>query len=216
MLCFIVWIEITLVLCRGIEIDFISEWGIELDLIWVLGRKLLDLCVGGQLPICFRVSGRNWLNFNVCDRTWLNFSVGIGIARFCVRAENLSVLVRASILTFGPMWVVEIDLISVWVSNLTWFQCRNGIELVVVWMVEIELISVYGSELIWFLCRGWKILGFSVWIELTWFLCRGIGADLLLEWGSNWLDVIGGVEINQIFLCGATNWMWVCLAFGSE
>ena len=45
------------------------------------------------------------------------------------------------------MLVVEIDLISVW-------------------RIELDLISVSGSKLTWFLCRGRKILGFSVWIEI--------------------------------------------------
>ena len=35
------------------------------------------------------------------------------------------------------------------------------------WAFEIDLVSVYGSELTWFLCGGRKMLGFSVWNETS-------------------------------------------------
>ena len=38
--------------------------------------------------------------------------------------------------------------------------------------------------------------------NLTRFLCGGIEIDLILEWGSNWLDFISGVKINLIFVRG--------------
>ena len=33
-------------------------------------------------------------------------------------------------------------------------------------------------------------------------MCGDIEIDLILEWGSNWLDFNGGVEINVIFVGG--------------
>ena len=36
--------------------------------------------------------------------------------------------------------------------------------------------------------------------KLNRFLCGDIEIDLILEWGSNWLDFNGGVEINVIFV----------------
>ena len=35
---------------------------------------------------------------------------------------------------------------------------------------------------------------------LTLFFCRGIEIDLILEWGSNWLDFSAGVEVNFIIV----------------
>ena len=38
--------------------------------------------------------------------------------------------------------------------------------------------------------------------RLTSFLFRGIELHLILQWGWNWLDFIGGVKINSIFVWG--------------
>ena len=48
----------------------------------------------------------------------------ICLTRKVTRPENDMVLVFASKLTWF-MWVVEIDGISVWGSESTWFQCRD-------------------------------------------------------------------------------------------
>ena len=52
---------------------------------------------------------------------------------------------------------IEIDL---------FFVCVANIDMISVWGVEIDLMSEYGWELTWFLCRGQKWLGFSVLIEI--------------------------------------------------
>ena len=75
------------------------------------------------------------------------------------------------------MWVVEIDLISVWgiklelilvmESALTWFLC-----------VDRKILGFSGFRV----CVDRKILGFSVWIEMNLALCRGITIYFILEW----------------------------------
>ena len=37
------------------------------------------------------------------------------------------------------VWVVQIDLILVWGTNLTRFQCSDELDLVVVWVVQNDL-----------------------------------------------------------------------------
>ena len=54
--------------------------------------------------------------------------------------------------------------------------------------VEKHLVLVFGSK-------------------LNWFLCEGIEVDLILEWGSNWLDFSSGVETN-LTLCEGSNLTW--------
>ena len=45
--------------------------------------------------------------------------------------------------------------------------------------------------------------------KLYWFLCGGIEIDLILEWGSNWLDFSSGVDIIW-FLCEGSNLSFCC------
>ena len=59
------------------------------------------------------------------------------------------------------------------------------IDLGCVWVIEIELISVKGSALTWFLCGGRKSLGFSVWIEIDLVFVRGSKLTCFLCAGRN-------------------------------
>ena len=59
-----------------------------------------------------------------------------------------------------------------------------------------------GSELTWFSCGGEKFLVLVCRSKLNCILCGSIGVDLILEWGSNWLDFSTGVEIISIFVWG--------------
>ena len=66
--------------------------------------------------------------------------------------------------------------------------------------IEIDLTSVWGSELTWSSRGRKKMLGFSVWIEIKMVSCGGIEIDLTLGWGSSRLDLCSSVEINIIFV----------------
>ena len=131
---FSVWIEINMVLCRGMEIDWILEWGskwrdfsgkFEINLIifcegsnltsflcWDRNRHVF--CAGSRVWLC---AGRNWRVFGV-DIDWLDFCEGgrnwLG---FQMRAANRFILVWASKLT----WFLR------GLSKLTWFQCGGSI-----------------------------------------------------------------------------------------
>ena len=100
-----------------VEIDFISGWGIRGDLVFGM-RAENDLLFG-----CER---RNWHGFCVGCR-WICFQWGV--------------------------------------SNLTWFDCRNENDLAVEWVVGIELMSMWGSEMNMFQCRDLKWLRFCVAVE---------------------------------------------------
>lgn len=75
------------------------------------------------------------------------------------------------------------------------------IDLITVWGIELRLISVCGSELTTgrVFCGGRKIRVSGS--KQVGFLFRGIGKiDLLLEWGSNWLNFSGGFEMYLILV----------------
>ena len=57
--------------------------------------------------------------------------------------------------------------------------------------IGIDLVPSWGSKSTWFKCSD---------RTLTWFMWEGIEIDLILGWGSNWLDSNSGVEICLIFV----------------
>ena len=93
-----------------------------------------------------------------------------------------------------------------------------------------------GMKLIWLLCRWSKLTSFQFrdrnwhgfWVgvekclvlvtglKLACFFCRGIEADLLLEWGLNWLDFSGGVGINFDFRVGDRIWLGFSVGIGVD
>ena len=124
-------------------------------------------------------------------------------------AENHLVLVWAS--NVFP-WVVEIDLISLWGSNLTWFQYwdRNWLDFGV--GVEINSVFVRGSKSTRFLRgdRNWH--GFCVGCIMTWFYCfdrnwLGWGGGSQLSWFQrrdlHWLGFSVGVEKYLVLIVGS-------------
>ena len=88
----------------GVEINFLVVFGPIIDWFWCM------------------------------DRNWFGFGAGIAIGFFFVRAENDFLLKWRSIV-LGLLCVVEIDFISVW-------------------EIELDLILVQRSELTWFLWNG--------------------------------------------------------------
>ena len=150
---------------RAVEIDFVfvcapkrtcfSAW-MEIDLVVVWGSKLTWFLCAGWKWLVFSVR-IDWLGFCVGGRNWLSF---------CVRAENELVLCGYWNL-LGFIWADEIDLMSAW-------------------EIEIDLISVKGSELTWF-CVGVGndlvlVYGSNCFVtgHLNWFdFSMGIEIDLV-------------------------------------
>ena len=117
---------------------------------------------------------------------WLVFSVWIEINTAFVSGHRNRLDIRMGI---------EIDLISVMGSKLTWFLCGWP---KMTWFQcggsELTLISVMGSKLTWFLCGGRKWLVLSVGIEI-YSVCVFVGG-IELHWifsvSLNWLDFTVG------------------------
>ena len=107
-----------LVLFMVIRTDLTSEWGIEFDLISVEGWKWFGSCAGG----------RNWL-------------------ATCMLAEIHLFLVWAWKLACSLIWWPIMTWFQSGRSNLTWFQCRDKNDLVVVWVVDIDLVLEPGAKI---------------------------------------------------------------------
>ena len=129
-----------------------------------------------------KFSWSQWWDLNypvscVLARNWLSFNVGI-----------------------------EIELVFVRVSTLTFFVC-----------VEKYLVLVYGSKLAWFWCAGRKRLVFSVGID--WLSCYAGGRNwlgfcmlaeyhLILVWASNLTSFLYLWSKLTCFHCGGRNLTW--------
>ena len=164
--------------------------------------------------VCFFCVGRaNWLDFRV-DKIILDFSLGMKLIwllcgrsklTWFLNAGRKSLVVSVSTqVDLYFVWVVQIVLISVLGSNLTWFQCRmKWIRLCVGCRKWLHFSMVD---------RHW--FGFCVAVEndlflasgskLTVFLWRGIAFDLMLEWGSKltWFQWL------VWFLCAGSKLTW--------
>ena len=143
--------------------------GIEIDLVLASGSNLTCFLCGCQNRhrVCMRAenclvliyrSKLTWfwawgakLTWFLCvGRKWLVFGVGIDWVSLCAgwskltwflyagwKSPGFSVIIE---LDFVSVRVVEINLISLWGSNLTWFSAGIGIDLVLMW----------GSKIAWF------------------------------------------------------------------
>ena len=135
---------------------------------------------------------------------------------------------------------IEVDLVLVWWSELssfqcggsklTWFYCKDwcwlglcaGVEngLVSVsthrnWRyfkvkIEVDLVSVLGSKLTWFLCAGRRWLRFNSAIEIDSVLQGGSKITWVLRLGRN--GIVISVGINSLGLCGWSKLMWFLCA----
>ena len=164
--------------------------------------------------VCFFCVGRaNWLDFRV-DQILLDFSLGMKLIwllcgrsklTWFLNAGRKSLVVSVSTqVDLYFVWVVQIVLISVLGSNLTWFQCR---------MKWIRLCVG---------CRKW--LHFSM-VDRHWFgFCVAVENDLFLASGSkltvfcvghrNLLHIRVGVEIELISVIGSN--FLVCICTGTK
>ena len=177
----------------GIEIDLALESGSNLTCFLCGGQNRLRFCVRaenclvliyGSNLTCFLAWGSELTWFLCAGRKWLVFGVGIDWPSLCAGGRNW----------LGFCMLAENHLVLVWTSNLTCFFCVGGpIDLISLLGIELDLMSAYGSELTWFLCGGRKWLGLSVCIEIdlvyvgdrTWVnFSLAIGIDLALVWGS--------------------------------
>ena len=218
--------KLTGFLCRGIEIDLILERGSKLTWFQWWGRTSLG----------FYVRNINWLGFSVGIELDLILYGGQNRLRFCVRAENYFVLIYGSKLIWFLAWgskltwflcagrkwldfsvgidwlsftrVVEVDLVFVCWTEITWFYlvwASNLTSFLCGWS-KLTWFQCRGSNLTWFQCRDQDWLGFGVGVEndlvlvfrskWTWFyygdqnrlvFCAGIGIDLVFGWGRKWL-----------------------------
>ena len=180
--------------------------GIEIDLVFASGSNLTS-CAGDKIDFGFvRGPKINWFSF--IDRNWLNFKRGdrnwLGL---CVRAENDLCLVRKSdYLVFAR--VVEIDLVFVCWTRVTWFywdwtwlrSCVGGrkwLDLIVgdrTWFdsnvgIGIDLVLVWGSKMTWLQYLNWNYLGFSMGIEIDLFLCKDRKRSVFFCLHRNWLGL---------------------------
>ena len=120
--------------------DFVCM--IEIDLIIVSWLQLTCFCERGRNRLWTTQVGL----FLVWSSIGLVFVRGVEIKLVSYaggRSHGFSVSIEIDLVL---VWVVEIDLNSVWGWILTWFQSRDEID-AVVWVVQIDLISVNGSEL---------------------------------------------------------------------
>ena len=163
-------------------------WGIEVDLVLASASYLTSFLCGGQNRLRFCVwapkcllwidgSKLTWflawgskLTWFLCaGRKWLDFSVGIDWLSFTR--------------------VVEVDLVFVCWTEITWFY--------LVWASNLTSFLCGWSKLTWFQCRG---------SNLTWFQCRD----------QDWLGFGVGVE-NDLVLVFRSKWTWFyyCLLYTS-
>ena len=133
------------------------------------------------------------------------------------------------------MWGIELDLISVYGSELTWFYCVGqkiigfsvGIEIKFFlvsrhqnWLdfiveIEIHLTSVQGSELTRFLRGGRKVLGFSVLIEIDLFFVCTEASKLTWFSSGDRLDLISVVVASKVDCC-VRDRIWLAFSVGIE
>ena len=140
----------------GIKMKLAVVWEIEIDLVLVRRSKLTCFCAGVKTDLVF-CAGRKWLVFSV-GIDWLGFCVGgRNWLHFWMTAGNHLVLLWASTLAWffcgGRKWLV----FSVWIEMNSFFVLKHGSRLVVRVEIEIYVISVMGSKLTWFLCAGSKL-----------------------------------------------------------
>ena len=115
--------------------------------------------------------------------------------------------------------MVEIDLISVWGSELTWFRCRDRNWLGFAWGSKITCFRL-DQKLLSFCIgghRNWLVFRMRIGIDLTSVL--GLKWTWLSYWGSefswfycggrNWLFCVG-VEIDLVFCVRAENDLCYC------
>ena len=122
-----VWaIELYLIWVQD-EMDLVVVWVVENDIIslWLVGIDLESFQCGGSALIWFLCSGRKWLVL----------VFGLKINAFLCRS-------------------IEVDLVLMWGSKLTWFQ----------W---------WSRNYPGFYVREWNWIGFSVGIEFN-FFCAGV------------------------------------------
>ena len=161
---------------------------IEIDLTSVLGSILTLFWVGDE----------DWLDFSVKTEIDLFFVRGQNCPRFFVPVEYYLFLMWAWKMIWF-LWWSKITWSQCGGSNLTWFQCRDDIELAIVWVVELDLLLVCWPKITCFEHEHENLLGFCV--------------D-----GLNWLDFRVG---DRTWLDSSVGWNtfgWVgyrkCLNFG--
>ena len=165
----------------GMKVIWLCRWS---KLTWFLnaGRESLGFsehsnwlafCVGGPNLLAFCVGGLNWLNFSVGDRIWLGSRVGWNGFGFCGLSNLTSFQCGGSALIWflcsGRKWLV-----LVFGLKINAFLCRS---------IEVDLVLMWGSKLTWFqwwsrnypgfYVREWNWIGFSVGIEFN-FFCAGV------------------------------------------
>ena len=177
-------------LCVGVEDDLVFVfgsiltsfmWGIELGLTSVLGSEVTWFCVGDINRLCFGVITEIDM-FSVRVQNW---------PCVCALVESYLFLVCAWKLTCFLWW-------SIWTwshcgaPNLTWFQCRSEINLVVVGVVEIDLLLVCWPNKNCFYDKHENRLSFCMG-DRNWF-DFSVGDQI-------WLDFGVGVKLVRL-LCG--------------
>ena len=219
MTSFRVWIKLTWQCIGACQIDLFLEWGSKLACLQCWGRKLLGFVWGIEIDLvlvrvpkltCFLCGGQIYLVF-VWESKITCFQCEHGNYLFSVWAWKLA----------SFWWWLELTWSQCGESNLTWFQCRDEINLVVVWVVEVDLrrnslVFVWAWKPTCF-CEGgpnWPDL--SVWnLILIWLRCRD-DVDLAAVWVVEVDLVIERRAKITCFLCKHANLLVFCMVVPND
>ena len=154
-----------------------------------------------QIDLVFSVGGRIWRDFSVGMKLiWL--LCGWPKLTWFLNAGRSSLVFSVSMqIDLHFVWVVQIDLISVWGSNLTWFQCRMKLNWLLCTLSKMTSFQCGGSALIWFSWSGRKWLVFSARIQINWVIVSG---------HRNRLDIRVGIKIDLILAMGSKLPWFLC------
>ena len=161
-------------------------------MVLVFGSKVACFqCGGSKLTVC----GPIFTWFKCHDRlTWfLCGRVQSKLTRCLDAGHKLLGLMVSIDIDFISVRGIELALISVQGSELTWFWCGGRESLGFTRSIESNLVSVWGLKLTCFLCWVEDDLVFVLRSKLTWFMC-GIELHLISVKGSKltWFQCGGG------------------------
>ena len=175
--------------CVIIELGFDFVWVVEIHMDFVC-----RFCVGGRnshgfcMPILCGWPKLTW--FLYAGGKTLGLSVNIEVGFVFVWVVEIDLI---------PLLGIELDLPSVYGSQLPWFWCGGQKGLGFILGIETKLVLAWGSKLAWFLCLGRNWLGLRGGSNVAWFQCRD----------RNWLGFSVGVDKDSGLVCGSkSTWFW--------
>ena len=154
---------------------------------------------------------RKWLHFSVEDRHWFGFRVEVGNDLFFASGSKLTVFFLSGDRNRLDIRVgIEIYLISVLVSKLTWFYLRDRNSLGFSVGIDLDLFFVQESKSNSVLCAGRTWPGFNLWIEIHVVDSVGIEVDLDFACGPKMTRFSVGMDWLS-FCAGGRIWLDFCM-----